>query len=150
MKAKTNSTNIFSTIVHDFSLFNITKIILIIVSFSSLILTSSYIQGLLKLENAICGFIMFMFVLMSVVTLFQTIRMHQDKAFSQISNFIIIIVTMIIGYQLLKIYKEAFIVQNKINDPEVVIHAINLLRNQLSIYAIGTITLIVQIIKTLR
>ncbi|MGD1822755.1 MAG: hypothetical protein ACPKM0_08345 [Pleomorphochaeta sp.] len=150
MKTNKNITNILSIIAHDFSLFNITKIILIVVSFSSLILTSPYIQALLRLENAICGFIMFMFVLMSVVALFQTIRMHNDKVISQISNLIIVIITVIIGYQLLKIYNDAFIVQNKINNPEVVIHAITLLRNQLIIYLVGTITLIVQIIKTLR
>ncbi|MFA7108901.1 MAG: hypothetical protein WC162_07130 [Sphaerochaetaceae bacterium] len=150
MNFKTIIKKELTIISKNFSIFNVAKLLLIIVSISSLILSSSYIQAILKLENEICGFLMFIFVLMSVMVLFQSVRMKKEKVLSLVANMVIIVITIIIGYQLYKIYNDAFVVQKKLNNPEVVKYAIRLIRNELITYVIGIILLIVQTVKTLR
>jgi len=150
MDSKTYTKTGLSAIIKDLSVFNIAKLLLVVVSLSSLLLTSSYVHAILKLENAIVGFIMFMFILMSVMTLFQSVRMHEDKALSLIGNTIIIIITVVIGYQLYKICNDAFLNQAKLNDPEIVKKAIGLIRNELIGFVVGAILLVVQTVKTLR
>jgi len=139
-----------TAITKSLSIFIIAKLLLIVISISSLILDSAYVNAILKLENEICGFLMFLFILLSVMVLFQSVRMKKEKVSSLVSNMIIILITIIIGYQLYKIYNNAFVVQKKLNDPEMVIHAMKLMRNELTFYVIGIILLIVQTIKTLK
>lgn len=64
-------------------------------------------NALLLLENEICGFLMFMFVLMGLVTLFQATRIKAGEALGKYVGAAVCLITDFFGWKLVEIYRYA-------------------------------------------
>lgn len=76
-----------------------------------LIFSYIHTNALLLLENEICGFLMFMFVLMGLVTLFQATRLKDGEALGKYVGAAVCLVTDFFGWKLVEIYRYA--IQNQ-------------------------------------
>ena len=72
-----------------------------------LIFHSVHTRALLLLEDEICGFLMFMFVLMGLVTLFETTRVKDGDRVGKCVTAAFCAITDFFGYKLLEIYRYA-------------------------------------------
>lgn len=68
-------------------------------------------NALLLLENEICGFLMFMFVLMGLVALFQATRLKDGEALGKYVGAAVCLATDFFGWKLVEIYRYA--IQNQ-------------------------------------
>jgi len=93
----------------------IARAIIMIVSIVHLIFTNIHVNALLLLENEICGFVMFLFVLMGLVALFEATRIKKEKMAERIFTVLICFGTSGIGLYLVSIYKNAIAVQHSLN-----------------------------------
>ncbi|MGH4036527.1 MAG: hypothetical protein ACRQFF_01605 [Sphaerochaeta sp.] len=141
--------NVLNEIKKDLTPFSIAKLILIVVSVANLIITSTYIDAILNLENAICGFIMFLFVLFGLVVLFQTSRIDEEHYSGCIVILLALVVDIYLGLRLENILNDAYINQTKLNNPEVVLSAIRTIRNILFGYGAGFVLVLFHVIKSL-
>ncbi len=64
-------------------------------------------NALLLLENEICGFLMFMFVLMGLVSLFQATRIKTGEALGKYVGAAVCLITDFFGWKLVEIYRYA-------------------------------------------
>ena len=140
--------NFFTELKHDLTPFKISKLLLIIVAVTNLIITSTYIDAILNLENAICGFIMFLFVLFGLVILFQTSRMDENHYTGVIVILIAIIIDIALGLKLENILNDAYMNQAKLNNPETVLAAIRTIRNIMIGYGIGFVLIALHLVRT--
>ena len=86
------------------------KVLIAITAITHLVCTSIHVDALLLLENEICGFVMFLFVLFGLVALFETSRIKEEgpeKIFKILFN----LLTSAMGIYLVAIYQEAIRIQ---------------------------------------
>lgn len=86
------------------------KVLIAITAITHLVFTSIHVDVLLLLENEICGFVMFLFVLFGLVALFETSRIKEEgpeKIFTILFN----LLTSAMGIYLVAIYQEAIRIQ---------------------------------------
>lgn len=86
------------------------KVLIAITAITHLVFTSIHVDALLLLENEICGFVMFLFVLFGLVALFETSRIKEEgpeKIFTILFN----LLTSAMGIYLVAIYQEAIRIQ---------------------------------------
>ena len=60
----------------------VAKLLIAVAAIAHLIFTYVHTSALLLLENQICGFIMFLFVLLGLVTLFESTQVHVSRSFA--------------------------------------------------------------------
>ncbi len=60
----------------------VAKLLIAVAAIAHLIFTYVHTSALLLLENQICGFVMFLFVLLGLVTLFESTRVHVSRSFA--------------------------------------------------------------------
>lgn len=72
-----------------------------------LIFASIHVKALLLLENEICGFIMFLFVLFGLVTLFEMTRIRKNQLSAHMFTAALCLVTSGFGFYLTTIYRQA-------------------------------------------
>ena len=124
----------------------IAKAIIMISSLVHLIFTNIHVKALLLLEHEMCGFVMFLFVLMGLVALFETTRIKKREVTERIFTALICFVTAGIGFYLVTIYRNAISVQRALN-VIVVNHAVLFSMAILLAYIISGILIIVDLIK---
>lgn len=124
----------------------IAKTIIIISSLVHLIFTNIHVKALLLLEHEMCGFVMFLFVLMGLVALFETTRIKKREVAERIFTALICFVTAGIGFYLVTIYRNAISVQHSLN-VSVVNHGVLFSMAILLAYVISGILIIADLIK---
>jgi len=124
----------------------IAKAIIMISSLVHLIFTNIHVKALLLLEHEMCGFVMFLFVLMGLVALFETTRIKKREVAERIFTALICFVTAGIGFYLVTIYRNAISVQRALN-VIVVNHAVLFSMAILLAYVISGILIIADLIK---
>lgn len=83
------------------------KLIIIAVSMVHLIFTSIHVKALLLLENETCGFVMFLFILIGLVALFEVTRIREDRMTEKIFTVVVCVATSALGIYLTSIYRYA-------------------------------------------
>ncbi|WP_313185720.1 hypothetical protein [Lacrimispora sp.] len=124
----------------------IAKAMIIISSVAHLIFTNIHVKALLLLEHEMCGFIMFLFVLMGLVALFETTRIKKKEAAERIFTALICFVTAGLGLYLVMIYRDAISVQRSL-DVGVVYRAVVFSMAIILAYVISGLLLIADLIK---
>jgi len=130
--------------------YSISKAVLVVVSVMNLIITNDYVVAILKMENEIVGFIMFLYVLFGLVVLFQSVRMSFDKWGGSILTVIAIGITLWLGIKFYNLCNVAVLTQKSLKDPTVVIYAMRLIRFTIIGYIIGLGILITHLVKLFK
>lgn len=79
-----------------------------------LIFTYVHTNALLLLEDQICGFIMFLFVLLGLVTLFEATQIHGERIREEVLTALLCMGTIALGMQLVGIYQQAIQIQSSL------------------------------------
>lgn len=124
----------------------IAKAIIIISSLVHLVFTNIHVKALLLLEHEMCGFIMFLFVLIGLVALFEATRIKKSEIAERIFTALICFVTAGLGSYLIMIYRNAISVQRSL-DVSVVNRAVIFSGAIILAYVIAGILLIADLIK---
>ncbi len=127
---------------------SIARIALIVLPLAHLILSPVHVGALLKLENEISGFLMFLSILFGLVVLFQATRMKVDEPISELLCILGVVVVIVLTFTLLSIYHDALRFQKPLNSPETIRKAIALCAIVCSIYALGAFALMVDLLAT--
>ncbi len=85
----------------------IAKGLIAVSSLAHLVFANIHVKALLLLENEICGFIMFLFVLFGLVTLFEMTRIKKSRLSGQALTAAFCFVTIGFGLGLTSIYRQA-------------------------------------------
>lgn len=102
------------------------RLVLAIVPLAHLILSPIHVAALLKLENEICGFIMFLSILSGLMVLFQATRMRSDHLQDAVLTQVVTIVVIALTVWLSVIYGDALRNQVPLSSPETVKKALTL------------------------
>ncbi len=86
-----------------------------IAAISHLIFTAVQTKALLLLENEICGFIMFVFVLFGLVALFEATQIKPNKRFPMLITALFALMASGTGILLIRIYRQAIANQQQLN-----------------------------------
>jgi len=124
----------------------IAKAMIIISSVVHLIFTNIHVKALLLLEHEMCGFVMFLFVLIGLVALFEATRIKKIEKAERIFTALICFVTAGLGSYLVMIYRDAISVQRSL-DVGVVYRAVVFSMAIILAYVISGLLLIADLIK---
>lgn len=113
------------------------KLVMVIAPLLHLILTPIHVAALLKLEDQICGFIMFLSVLVGLVVLFEATRVKNDETTSKVLFLLFMLADCLLLFWLLGIYRYALGYQQTLREPEVVIRAVTLTVSMLACYGVS-------------
>lgn len=94
---------------------NIAKVIIMVFAIVHLIFTNIHTSALLLLENEICGFIMFLFVLIGLVALFETTRIRAEAKKERLLTAFASFTAAGLGGCLVSIYKNAIAIQRSLD-----------------------------------
>lgn len=94
---------------------SIAKVIIMVFAIVHLIFTNIHAKALLLLENEICGFIMFLFVLIGLVALFETTRIRAEEKKERLLTAFASFVAAGLGCYLVSIYKNAIAIQRSLD-----------------------------------
>lgn len=97
----------------------IAKALIIITAIGHLIFTNIHVRALLLLENEICGFIMFLFVLFGLVTMFEATRIKDNGVLEQAIAAVFCLITSGFGAYLVHIYHSAIVGQRSLEGIQV-------------------------------
>ena len=89
----------------------IAKGLIAVSSLAHLIFAGIHVKALLLLENEICGFLMFLFILFGLVTLFEMTRIREGQLSGQALTAAFCFVTIGFGFGLTSIYRQAIAAQ---------------------------------------
>jgi len=126
----------------------VAKAMIGIVAIVHLIFTSIHVRALLLLENEICGFLMFLFVLFGLVALFESTRMKEDHLKEWILTAVICFLTAAFGGGLVRIYQAAIANQRSL-EPALVIRAVRFSGVMIALYVVSGILLLIDFKKRL-
>lgn len=124
----------------------IAKAVIFIVSIGHLIFTNIHVKALLLLEHEMCGFIMFLFVLVGLVALFEATRIRNDAVTEKAATAAICAAAGGLGFYLISIYKNAIAVQRSL-DIAVVNKAALFSTVVVLAYAISAVLIIVDVVR---
>lgn len=145
-----HKTNYLQLRVSEATLLLVAKLLVVGAAIANLILSPTYVSALLKLENEICGFVMFLFILFGLVALFQATRYKRDHAISVVLNLLSLVLVIILGLYLASIFSDALKSQRTLKKPEDVQKAIHLCYVICSMYGIAFVLFVTQVIKEIR
>lgn len=94
---------------------NIGKLLVAAAAVVHLIFTYIHTNALLLLENQICGFVMFLFVLMGLVALFEATQIRPERVREEVLAALLCGATIGMGVQLVGIYQEAIRIQSRLD-----------------------------------
>ena len=124
------------------------RITLIVLPLVHLILSPVHVGALLKLENEISGFLMFLSILFGLVVLFQATRMKADEPIGQLLCILGVCVVIGLTFALLSIYNDALRFQKPLNNPETIRKAMALCTIVCVIYGLGALVLIMDLLTS--
>jgi uncharacterized membrane protein len=122
----------------------VAKYLVIGCALTNLVLSPTYVNGLLKLENEICGFVMFLFILLGLVALFQASRYKGGREISLALNLLALVLVIALGLYLCTIFADALANQKTLKKPEDVQKALSLGYMMCSIYGIAFVLFVLQ------
>ena len=125
---------------------SIARIALIVLPLVHLILSPVHVGALLKLENEISGFLMFLSILFGLVVLFQATRMKADEPISELLCILGVIVVIGLTFALLSLYNGALRFQKPLSSPETIRKAVALCTTVCITYALGALALVVDLL----
>ena len=99
-------------------------------------------RALLLLENQICGFIMFLFVLLGLVTLFESTQVHVSRSFAGYATIALCAATVGMGADLVSIYQTAIRTQNSL-EPAMVYKAVWFSLALMAMFALSGVLLLI-------
>lgn len=130
----------------DLELSAIAKAMIMVISMGHLIFSGVHVNALLLLENEICGFAMFLFVLLGLVTMFETTRIKAGQKKERVLTAIFALAASGIGYYLTTIYRYAVANQKSLEAANV-LKAINFSTVIIIAYAAASVLLIADTVK---
>lgn len=93
------------------------RLMIAVSAIGHLIFASIHVDALLLLENEICGFVMFLFVLLGLVALFESTRIKDGQLSGQIFTIIVCLAAAAAGGELISIYRHAIANQRALETP---------------------------------
>lgn len=114
-----------------------------------LIFTYIHNNALVLLENQICGFVMFMFVLLGLVGLFEVTQIKTQRRTAKFVSAAVCGITIILGFILVGIYEQGIATQANIN-VELVNKAIYFSYGLMGAFGLGGIFLLIDGFRTER
>lgn len=102
-------------------LFKLHKIIVVVAALGQLAITTIHNSGLVLLINQYSGFIMFMFVLLSLMCLFNTTRIKDTTIKGMLPTILGILVTVAFGLWLSILYAEGLFTSMNISTTNILI-----------------------------
>jgi hypothetical protein len=127
---------------------NLGRIALIVLPLVHLILSPVHVGALLKLENEISGFLMFLSILSGLVVLFQATRMKDDDPLGEFLCILGVVVVIGFTFALLSIYSGALRYQKPLNSPETIRKAVTLSIFICIIYGLGAFALVADLLAS--
>ena len=137
-----------NNIKDNISMEKIARLLIAVGAIAHLIFNYVHTNALLLLEDQICGFIMFMFILVGLVTLFESTQIKEGKATTKVITAIFCGITIFFGYKLVEIYRNAIAFQGSLSQTAPVQKAIVMSVVLMSIFAVAGILLIIDSVRT--
>ena len=131
------------------SLMIVARALIAVVAIGHLIFTSIHVKALLLLENEICGFVMFLFVLFGLVALFESTRIKKDHLKEWVITAVICFVTAGFGGYLVSIYRYAIANQRSL-EPAKVVKAVGFSGVIMAVYVVAGVLLLVDFAKRMK
>lgn len=128
---------------------NVARLLIASAAIAHLILNNVHTRALLLLENEICGFYMFIFVLMGLVQLFECTQIKPGHSLQKIMSVVFSLVTAVPAILLIRIYLEACRTQRQL-DTAVVMRAVYLSVILLCVFFAAAILLAVDVVLSKR
>lgn len=128
---------------------NIARMMISAAAVAHLIFTNIHTRALLLLENEICGFYMFIFVLMGLVLLFECTQLKPGRELEKVLIVIFTLVTAVPASLLIRIYLSACRTQRQL-DTAVVMRAVTMSVILLAVFAAAAVLLLIDIILETR
>ena len=100
---------------NNIELVTIAKLLIAVAAIVQLIFAEVHIAALLLMENEICGFLMFLFVLTGLIALFEATRINKEEMKDKLITICVCVLTSGIGYYLITIYRNAISIQRSID-----------------------------------
>ena len=129
--------------IKNLRLFSVCKLSIGLISIIHLILANIHVAGLLKLENEICGFVMFVSIIFGLVCFFQASRSKLNNKRELIPLQLFIVITLSSLIALAGIYLNAINSQISLKDPTDVIKALNLTISMIVLYSVAFIAVLI-------
>ena len=120
----------------------VAKLLIAVAAIAHLIFTYVHTSALLLLENQICGFIMFLFVLLGLVTLFESTQVHVSRSFAGYATIALCAATVGMGADLVSIYQTAIRTQNSL-EPAMVYKAVWFSLALMAMFALSGVLLLI-------
>lgn len=128
------------------SLKKLAKALIAVAAIVHLIFNYVHTNALLLLEDEICGFLMFMFVLMGLVALFQATRVRDGEPLGKWVGAAVCLITDFFGWKLAEIYRYALANQRGL-DAGPVKAALWLSIGIMAAFAVAAVLLIVDAVR---
>lgn len=132
--------------VEGLELTTIANIMIRVISIVHLIFASVHVKALLLLENEICGFGMFLFVLFGLVTMFESTRIRGDRILEKVFTAVLCVVTSGLGWYLTSVYRYAIANQRAL-ETAAVSRAAGFSMAIIAVYLISGVLLVIDLIK---
>lgn len=97
----------------------IARFLIAVAAVAHLVFTYVHTNALLLLESQICGFIMFLFVLLGLITLFECAQIHPEKPSAKYLTILLCAATVGMGACLVSIYQTAIHTQSSLEPAKV-------------------------------
>ena len=136
--------------IRSMKMLKLCKLLIGAVSVMHLILANIHVAGLLKLENEICGFVMFVSVIFGLVCFFQSSRTKFNNLRELIPMMVFFAITIISLVLLAFIYSDAINNQVSLKSPDDVIKALNLTICMIVLYLICAVLMLADYLKNGR
>lgn len=131
------------------SFVNIARLLIASAAIAHLILTNVHTRALLLLENEICGFYMFFFILMGLVLLFECTQIKPEHSLQKIMTVVFGLVTAVPAVLLIRIYLAACRTQRQL-DTAVVMRAVYLSVILLVVFLVAAVLLAADVVLSKR
>ena len=129
---------------------NVAKLIVSATAIIHLIISPIHVTALLLLENLICGFVMFLFILFGLLALFNALRTKAGHVVSMAAEIVILLVVIAMGIILASIYMNAIRFQTTLVDTAAVQKAFILSVSICSVYGLCAVVYAIDIIAEIR
>lgn len=128
----------------------IARLIAIVFPIAHLILSPIHVSALLKLENEICGFVMFASILLGLVVLFEASRISKQKEAEKIMLCLFMALDSLVIISLIWIYHDALFSQATLKDPGAVVRAVILSWTIIGSYIFAFVLTVISMITERR
>lgn len=128
---------------------NIARALIACAAVAHLVFTNVHTRALLLLENEICGFYMFIFILMGLVLLFECTQIKPGVSLQKILTSAFALVTAVPAVALIKIYLAACQTQRQL-DTTVVMKAVYLSVILLGAFLVAALLLMIDVALSKR